>query len=359
MLKKYLFFLLLLLIPISTNALSNTARSSIVMDMNTKRILYENNAYEQRSVASISKLMTALLTIENTNLSDTVTVGEEVLPIYGTNIYISVGEKISVKDLLYGLLLRSGNDAAVVLANYVSKNEEEFVKLMNKKAKEIGMKDTKFINSHGLDDDSNGNISTAYDMALLSSYINKYDIYKEISGTKKYKTKTNEKSYVWYNRNKLLSKYEFATGGKNGYTPKAGRTLVTTSSKDTLDLTCITLKDDNEYDTHVSLYEYIYQNYKNYKFIDNKDFMVEDNTKDEQLYIKKSFSYPMSKKEYENSKVVLTLDTNKKYKNNDKIGVVKVLLKDEVLFSEDVYVKIPNKTNLFTRIKNWFLKIFN
>lgn len=358
MIKKYLFFLAFLLLPMQVFAISDSSYSSIVMDTNSKRILYQNNSNEIRSVASISKIMTAVLAIENTNLEDIVTVGEEVLTMYGTGIYVSVGEKISMKDLLYGLLLRSGNDAAVVIANYISKNEEEFVKLMNKKAQEIGMKNTTFINAHGLDDDTTGNLSTAHDMALLSSYANGYEAYREISGTKKYATKTDQKSYVWYNRNKLLTKYDFATGGKNGYTPKAGRTLVTTATKDELSLTIVTLKDDYEYNTHMSLYDYIFENYQNYKFIDCNDFEFEKNLKKDQLYVKESFSYPMSKKEYENSKVVLSIDTNKKYKNNDKIGIVKVMMNDEVLFSEDVFIKTNEEMSLLAKIVNWFKNIF-
>ncbi len=356
--KKYLFFLALLLFPIHVFAVSDSSYSSVVMDMNSNRVLYKNNSEEIRSVASISKIMTAVIAIEKSNPKDIVTVGEEVLTMYGTAIYVSVGEKISMRDLLYGLLLRSGNDAAVVIANHISKSEEEFVKLMNQKAKEIGMKNTTFINAHGLDDDTTGNLSTAYDMALLSSYANQYELYREITGTKKYQSKTDLKSYVWYNRNKLLSKYEFATGGKNGYTPKAGRTLVTTATKDELSLTAVTLNDDNEYDTHISLYDYIFENYKNYKFIDCNDFEVASDLKDDQLYIKESFSYPMSKEEYENSKVVLTLDSTKNYKNNDKIGKVKVMLYDEVLYSEDVYIKTKEDMGFFEKITNWFKKIF-
>lgn len=355
--KKFLFFLLLLM-PISCYAVSDSSYSSIVMDMNSHRVLYSNNSEEVRSVASISKIMTAVVAIENTKPSDVVTVGEEILTIYGSNIYVSVGEKMTMKDLLYGLLLRSGNDAAVVIANFICDNEEEFVKLMNKKAKEIGMKNTTFINAHGLDDDTSGNLSTAYDMALLSSYANQYELYREIVGTKKYTTKTDVKSYVWYNRNKLLSKYEFATGGKNGYTPKAGRTLVTSATKDELSLTAVTLNDDYEYDTHISLYDYAFENYKNYKFIDCNDFEVKTDIPKDQLYIKESFFYPMTKEEYEKSKVILTIDTNKKYEDNDKIGTVKVLLDDDILYSEDVYVHIDENKNIFEKIIDWFKSIF-
>ena len=145
----------------------DTSKSSVVMDLNSGSVLYQKNANEKRLIASITKIMTAIITLENISLNKEIKVGEEVLKMYGTNIYVEVGEKITIKDLLYGLLLRSGNDASVVLANAVSKNEEEFVKLMNTKAQEIGMKNSTFSNPHGLDEETK-NYSTAYDMALLS-----------------------------------------------------------------------------------------------------------------------------------------------------------------------------------------------
>ena len=145
------------------------ASSSIVMDLDTGRVLYQKNSKEKRLIASTTKILTAIVTLENADIEKEVTIGDEVLKMYGTNIYIEVGEKMKIKDLLYGLLLRSGNDAAVALAVAVSGSEEDFVRLMNEKAQKIGMKDSIFENPHGLDDDTK-NYSTAYDMALLSRY---------------------------------------------------------------------------------------------------------------------------------------------------------------------------------------------
>ena len=174
------------------------------MDLDSGRVLYQENIKEKKLIASTTKILTAIVTLENASLDKEVIIGDEVLKMYGTNIYIEVGEKITIKDLLYGLLLRSGNDAAVALAVAVSGSEEEFVKLMNKKAQDIGMKDSSFTNPHGLDDDTK-NYSTAYDMALLSRYAYQNKTYRKIVGTKKYVTKTKDKTYLWYNRNKLLS----------------------------------------------------------------------------------------------------------------------------------------------------------
>lgn len=246
--KKIIFILiaLILLLPKQSQALSVTASSAILMDTDSGRILYQKDIHNKRLIASITKIMTAVIAIENGNLDDVVTVGEEVLTMYGSNIYIELGEKMTLRDLLYGLLLRSGNDAAIVIGTYIGGSEEKFVEMMNKKAKEIGMINTIYHNCHGLDEVTK-NYSTAYDMAVLSSYANTLDVYKEITGTKKWEVKTDKKSYVWNNRNKLLTLYEYATGGKTGYTPSAGRTLVTTATKDNLNLTAVTLNDPNEY----------------------------------------------------------------------------------------------------------------
>ncbi|MDD6224263.1 MAG: D-alanyl-D-alanine carboxypeptidase, partial [bacterium] len=209
------------------------------MDRDSGRVLFSKDPDTPRLIASITKIMTAILAIESGRLDEEVTVGEEVLTMYGSNIYIELGEKMLLRDLVYGLMLRSGNDSAVVIATFVGGTEENFVKMMNDKAASIGMTNTIFHNSHGLDEITE-NKSTAYDMALLSSYASKNETYMKIVGTKKYTVQSDKKSYLWNNRNKLLTSYEWATGGKTGYTPRAGRTLVTNASKNGLDLTVVT-----------------------------------------------------------------------------------------------------------------------
>lgn len=336
--KKVFIFFVVLLFPVSVFAFSDTAKSTIVMDMDSGRVLYSKNADERRLIASITKIMTAVVAIENSNVDDIVTVGEEVLSMYGSNIYVELNEKMSLKDLLYGLLLRSGNDAAVVIANYVGKKEEFFVDMMNKKAAEIGMKNTLFKNSHGLDEVTK-NYSTARDMALLSSYASKLPLYKEISKTKKWIVESEEKTYVWHNRNKLLYSYKYATGGKTGYTPKAGRTLVTTASKNDLNLTIVTLNDSNEYNTHTSLYEHFFDKYKNYLIVDKSDFQIDQNFFKDELYIKESFTYPLLNSEKEKINVVVNLDKVKNYSNNNVVGKVVVSFKNKKIFETNIYVK--------------------
>ena len=251
--------------------------STVVMDTDSGRVLYENKSHEKRLIASITKILTAIVVLENNDINKEVTVGNEILKMYGTSIYLEVGEKMRVEDLLYGLLLRSGNDSAVALAVATSGSEEKFVELMNKKAKALGMNDSIFSNSHGLDENTK-NYSTAYDMAILSKYATQNKIYQKIVATKKYILSTGKKTYLWYNRNKLLNNYEFCTGGKNGYTPSAGKTLVTTATKNNLNLTIVTLNDGDEYTTHKNLYENNFNKYEKYLIVDfyKEIYSVED-----------------------------------------------------------------------------------
>ena len=172
------------------------------MDIDSNRVLYEKNANEKRLIASTTKIMTALLALESNKMDNLVEAKEEILKMYGTSIYLSLHEKMKLRDLVYGLMLRSGNDAAIVIATYLSGSEEEFVKKMNKKAKEIGMVNTTFQNAHGLDEETK-NYSTAHDMALLSSYVYKnFKEYRTI--TKTYDSETIEYSIIPIKIYKLL-----------------------------------------------------------------------------------------------------------------------------------------------------------
>lgn len=299
--------------------------------------------------------MTAILAIESGLLDEEVEVGEEVLKMYGSNIYIELGEKMTLRDLVYGLMLRSGNDAAVVIAKFVGGCEENFVKMMNDKAKEIGMVNTIFKNPHGLDEETE-NKSSALDMAKLSSYAYKNDEYRKITGTKKYAIQSDKKSYIWYNRNKLLTHYKYATGGKTGYTPSAGRTLVTTAEKNKLKLTVVTLNDGNEYDTHETLYEYGFKNYKMYKILDKKKFDVDDGFYKNKVYIENDFYYPLTEVETDKVKVLVKLENKSNYNSNNAVGEVVVTLNDKAIFKDYVYEKLQKKISFWERISKLFSK---
>ena len=322
------------------------------MDLDSGRILYEKNANQKRLIASITKIMTAIVAIEEGDLTEKITVGEEVLSMYGTNIYIEVGEKMKLRDLLYGLLLRSGNDASVVIAKAIAGSEEKFVNLMNKKAQEIGMKNTIFKNPHGLDEETE-NYSTAYDMALLSKYAYKNKTYRNIVSTDKYEVSTGKKTYLWYNRNKLLTTYEYCTGGKNGYTPRAGKTLVTTASKKGLNLTIVTLSDGDIYNNHIDLYEDFFSKYKRYKIIDKNNFRIDKEFVDEDVYLEDSFYYPLTSNEVNDIKTVVHfLDDSA----TDEIGTIEIFLSNQKIGELPIYRKIKKKEQF--SFFDWLRQLF-
>lgn len=351
--KKFFLLLTFFLFCLPFTVSADTAKSTIVMDLDSGRILYEKNANQKRLIASITKIMTAIVAIEEGDLTEKITVGEEVLSMYGTNIYVEVGEKMKLRDLLYGLLLRSGNDASVVIAKAIAGSEEKFVNLMNKKAQEIGMKNTIFKNPHGLDEETE-NYSTAYDMALLSKYAYKNKTYRNIVSTDKYEVSTGKKTYLWYNRNKLLTTYEYCTGGKNGYTPRAGKTLVTTASKKGLNLTIVTLSDGDIYNNHIDLYEDFFSKYKRYKLIDKNNFRIDKEFVDEDVYLEDSFYYPLTSNEVNDIKTVVHfLDDSA----TDEIGTIEIFLSNQKIGELPIYRKIKKKEqfSFFEWLRQLFL----
>ena len=344
--KKLLVFLFLFVIPFNVFGM-DTATSSIVIDIDSGRVLYENNADEKRLIASITKIMTCIVAIENGDLKKEVKAESEILKMYGTSIYLELNEKMTLIDLLYGLMLRSGNDAAVVIAKEIAGSEDEFVKMMNDKAKELGMTNTTFSNAHGLDEETK-NYSTARDMAILSRYAYKNKTYRKIIGTEEYRVKTDNKSYLWYNRMKLLGDYKYCTGGKNGYTPSAGKTLVTTHKKGDLKITVVTLYDNDEYNNHERLAEYAFDNYSNYDIVDKNDFdLVIDNNK---YYVNESFSYPLTESEKDNVKVLASIDDSI---NSDKVGNINISLNNKTIKKIPLYINVEKKK------ENFFTKLFS
>lgn len=330
--------------PLKVNAIS--ASSYIVMDTDNNRVLEGSNINKRSLIASITKIMTSMVVIDMTNVNKTVTIGDEVLKSFGSGIYVSVGEKISVINLLYGLMLRSGNDAAIALAYYTAGNMDNFAYLMNNKAKDIGMNNTTFVNSSGLEDDDKANYSTVYDMALLSGYAINNSLYKQIVGTKEITVKTDLKTYVWHNKNKLLSSYKYCVGGKTGFTEKARRTLVTNASSDGVNLTVVTFNDGNDFGDHKDLYEKYFDVLKEYEILSEGPIK----TKYDNTYISRSFKMSLTKDEYKKlKKEIIYYDDNA----SNIIGKVKVSLNDKEYFTEDIYIKKEVKEvklNFFQKI---------
>lgn len=332
--KKIIMFLILFFFPITVNA----AQSEIVMDSNSGRIIHSENIHQKYLVASTSKIMTAIVAIENGNLKDKYVVGKEIEEVYGSSMYLSVGEKVTLKELLYGLILRSGNDAAVVISNNVVKNEKKFIYLMNKKAKELNLKNTTFNNSHGLDN-KNENISSAYDLAIIMKYAMENKDFKKIMKSKRKIFLTDKNQYKLYNKNILLNRYKYCTGGKTGYTPKAGKSLITTASRDNTNLIIVTLKDPNRFSTHQMLYEKYFKLYKTYKVINKETYKIKDKKhyKNYKIYVKNDIDIALTNIEKENVKVIIKL--KKKRNKNNKIGNLYIYVNNKFIIKESVYAK--------------------
>lgn len=347
--KKIL--ILFLLVPFIVKAYSTNATSAILMDLDSGRIVYANNKDLVRSVASISKIMTAVVAIESNKLDEVVTIGSEIKSAFGSGIYIKEGEELTLRDLLYGLMLRSGNDAALSIANYVGGDISTFVSMMNDKAKSIGMKNSTFNNPSGLDHDK-GNYSTAYDMAILTKYAYQLKEFREIVSTKKYELKTNMNYYLWNNKNRLLYMYKYANGGKTGFTEKAKRTLVTTASKNNTNLVAVTLNDGNDFLDHKNLFEEAFSEYNSYQVL-NKDkvnIVGENFYKNAYFYLKKDFTYLLKKDEIDDILIRYNLDKIDNVQNDTKVGVVKVFFKDRVIYTGDIFIKVKKEKKSFWRV---------
>lgn len=335
--KKIILFILLLF-PINIYAI--TASSYIIMDTDNHRVLEGSNIHNKSLIASTTKIMTAMVVINHNHLNDKIIVGKEVLKSYGSGIYIEQGEILSKEDLLYGLLLRSGNDAAITLAYNVGGSMEGFSLLMNNLAASLNMKDTNFINSSGLEENDKGNISTTYDMALLSSYAIKNKTYQKIVSTKSITVKTNYKTYIWHNKNKLLQSYKYCTGGKTGYTEKAKRTLVTNASKDNINLTVVTFNDGNDFNDHHDLYEKYFKKLKSYQIL----FKGKVDTKYPNTYIDND--YYMSLTDEESNRVELVINYYPQNASNI-IGYLEVKLDNITYHKEPIYQKITKEKESF------------
>ncbi len=355
---KKLVLILLLLIPINIKAYSSSASSVVLMDMDSLNVIYGKNMHEIRSVASISKIMTAITAIENADINSTVTIGEEITASYGSGIYIKQGEEITLEALLYGLMLRSGNDAALAIANYVGGDVDNFVLMMNEKAKEIGMKNSTFNNPHGLDENG-GNLSTAYDMALLTSYAMQNETYRKIVSTKKYTLKTNMNYYSWINKHKLLHAYNYVTGGKTGFTDIAKRTLVTTASKDNVNLVVVTLNDGNDFLDHINLLEEAFNNYTNYNILKKGEINILDETYyQDKLYINNDFNYSLDNNKNNHILLNFKLEKKKNYNNNDEVGIVEVLINNIKVHEEKIYVQKEEVLSFWDKLKAWFRNLW-
>ena len=239
------------------------SRIALVYDRTSGNVIYEKNGYKTVPMASTTKIMTAIVVLENANLQDTVTVEKKAAGTGGSRLGLKVGDKITVNDLLYGLLLRSGNDAAVALAIHVGGSIEGFATLMNQKANELNLNNTNFETPHGLD--SKNHYTTAYELAKMADYALKKEKFKKIVGTQNCNITISGVQRNISNTNELLGYLNGVYGVKTGFTNGAGRCLVTASKRDNLDIITVVLGADTKKirtSDSIKLIEYIYNNFE-------------------------------------------------------------------------------------------------
>lgn len=361
--------LLLSLLPMKGSAFSNvSSQTAILVDQESGRVLYEKNANKKMRIASITKIMTAILAIESGKLDEKVQVSKRAVYTEGSSIYLKENEKMKLEDLVYGLMLRSGNDSAVAIAEYVGGSVEGFVFLMNQKAQEIGMRNTVFANPHGLDDHEN-HYSTAYDMALLTRYAMQNEIYRKIAGTKTYRAPNPDEKWdrVWKNKNKLLTgMYEYSTGGKTGYTKRAKRTLVSTATKNNEDLIAVTLNGPDDWNDHIAMFEWGFEQYDLLNVVEKGVVgSIKNDFYKNKIVVKRDFLYPLSKDEQKRINIDITLIKPNSNWEDEKdvpspVGKMVIKLDNEMIEELPLFYdeegKVENET-WFSIVKDFFLSM--
>lgn len=329
------------------------SRAAIILDRETETVLYEKNAYSKRAMASTTKIMTAIITIESGKLNDTVEVSKKAASIGGSVLGLKTGDKLSLNDLLYGLMLRSGNDAAVQIAEYLGGSVEGFASMMNEKAKELNLVNTHFVTPHGLDNPEH--YTTAYELALLTNYAMNNKTFSKIVNTKQCSININGIPKSINNTNELLGVLNGVNGVKTGFTNNAGRCLVTSITRNDFSVICVVLgADTKKFRTKdsISLIEYTYKNferynledviYKNFENWKNEHIINVERGKEDFLEIKlsdiKYDVYPIKKEKVKDLKIEINcIDKIKApVKQDEKIGELIVSIDNDEIEKVDI-----------------------
>lgn len=331
MAKKLLIPLVLgimLFVGISTSTISAKADgvAEMIMEISTYTVLSNKNANERLPMASTTKIMTALLIIEDCNLNEVITVPDEAVGVEGSSIYLKRGEIISIMDLVYGLMLRSGNDSAIALAIHHSGSVQSFVDSMNEKAREMGAKNTKFKNPSGLPDDEH--YTTASDLCMIACNAMKNETFKKVVGTRSYHGQY--RSFV--NKNKILTRIEGANGIKTGYTLKAGRCLVASAERDGMAVICVVLNCPDMYERSEELIEKAFS-----------DFAVKEIPQDAVFMCgvvpcRLSGNYRLLINKTEEVRVeIVPFEAHKRINKGDLAGEILIYSQNNLIFRQNLY----------------------
>lgn len=340
---------------------ASSAKAMCVIEQDSGRVLYGKNIHKQLPMASTTKIFTAITVLENVeNLEEKVFVDDRAVGIEGTSIYLRFNEVLTVKELLLGMMLPSGNDAAAALAYHVSGDIEKFCDLMQKTSRKIGAWHSNFKNPHGLDAD--GHYTTAYDLALVSAYALKNKAFYEISTTKSAVISGNNevKCRFLKNKNKLLKTFEGCCGVKTGFTDNAGRCFVSSAQRDGMTVVSSVLNCPDMFEESARIMEQAFQNYSFFSLVENYDVLKEvDVAKGRKQTVKvfsrKKFDFPLTQEE--KLRVVVQVDVPKvlvaPIKKEEVVGKINVYLDGQLLFCDDVLTREEvEKNNLFSFIKD-------
>jgi D-alanyl-D-alanine carboxypeptidase (penicillin-binding protein 5/6) len=330
------------------------ARGAVVMDVASGRVLYQKNPHEKMPMASTTKIMTAILAIEKGHLQDIVTISDRAYGVEGSSIYLERGEKITLENLLYGLMLRSGNDAAVAIAEHIGGSVDKFVEMMNEKALEIGARNTHFVNPNGLHHKEH--YTTAYDLALISAYAMKNPVFRTIVATK-YKRipwEGHEWDRVMQNKNRILWEYEGGNGIKTGYTKAANRCLAAAAQRNNMQLVSVVLNCHSWFDDSMALLDYGFKEYHPHQVFTNDQVLGEIDVRNGSekkipMMIREGVVLPLKEGEEKKIEVKIQVPFALKapVKAGTRIGVVDVRLGDELRIRRGIYVDQDVRENSF------------
>ncbi|MGN7357413.1 D-alanyl-D-alanine carboxypeptidase family protein [Paenibacillus sp. SAF-054] len=265
------------------------AQAAALMDVTSGRLLYSSHGDDELRIASLTKIMTAIVAIEHGDFKKPVKVSKNAFAKEGSSIYLKLGEEMSLENMLYGLMLRSGNDAATAIAEHVGGSEEGFVYLMNEEAKQLGLTHSHFANPHGLD--AEGHYSSANDLAKLTAYALHNPVFRDIvkTPTKKAPNPNESWDYKWDNKNKMLRLYDGADGVKTGYTKKAFRCLVSSATRGGQQLVAVTLNDGDDWNDHGKMLDYGFEYYPLTSLMEKGEAV-----KGHDLVVSQTFQYPFN-----------------------------------------------------------------
>ena len=336
-----LFFLTLLLYNGKVQA---DAVSAVVMEEKTGRVLYESNAHVPLPMASTTKIMTALIALENCALDEVVTASPQAFGVPGTSIYLEEGEQLTLEQMLYGLMLSSGNDAAVAIAEHVSGSVDAFCTLMNARAAEIGCENTHYVTPHGLP--AANHYTTAFDLALISREAMQNDVFRQIVSTQRATIPWLSRGYdrVLNNKNRLLSSYDGAIGIKTGYTKAAGRCLSFAAERDGMTLIGTVLNCPDWFDVSAQLLDTAFDQYEMRHVFSAGDVIAAVDVtggvdKSVQVIAQYDVLAPMLKDEEPNIVISLPQSLPAGFCTGEIIGHVEMMLNGETLASSPIITK--------------------